>query len=107
MRMIVAQCAAKLKDGSFRAGQFFDPVIDGALIRRRIFAERDQNVAQQNGNAGKVAEFLQRGAQFVFDLRAMQVHRNFDARDRIVAKKNPMRLPDVQQFDGENIGGMN
>src|SRR5579863_1055580 len=54
-----------------------------------------------------IAQFLQRTAQFVFHLHAMQIHRNFNFGDWIFSEKHAMRGPDVQQFDGENIGGAN
>src|SRR6267154_4405011 len=126
MRMIVAQRLAKLKNGSRRAGQLFDALVDGAFVDGNVFAQRDQNVAQQNGDTRNrlaidfaqllfvvggaqkmVAQFLQRGSQFVLHLRAMQIHRHFEASDGVVAKKNAMHLADVQQLDGKDIGGMN
>src|SRR5260221_7005905 len=123
-RMIVAKLAAQFKNLGFRAGQFLDAVIDSGFVQRRIFAKNYQEVPQQQGNTGNRlrvdfaklrfvvgrvqemrAQFLQRGAQFMFQLHAMQIHGNFDTFDWVIPEENTVMLADVQKFDSENVGG--
>jgi len=124
-RMIVAEGATEFKDASVGAGEFFDALVEPAAVCGNVFAERDEDVAQQNGHAGDGlgvnfaelrvvfgimdevnAEFLQQRAEVVFDFDAMEIHGDFEACNGIGAKEDFVVLANVQQFDGENIGGM-
>jgi len=49
--MVVTERAAELKDRGIGAGQFFDAPIYVTFFGRGILTERDQNVAQENGDA--------------------------------------------------------
>ena len=124
-RVIVAEGATEFKDASVGAGEFFDALVEAAAVCGNVFAERNKDVAQENGHAGDGldvdfaelrvvfrivdevdAEFLQESTKVVFDFDAMEIHGNFEARDGIGAKKDFVVLADVEQFDGEDVGGM-
>jgi hypothetical protein len=44
--------------------------------------------------------------QLPFHLQAVKIHRNVERSNYIFAVQNSVSRFDVQQFDGENIGGM-
>src|SRR6476469_1315005 len=50
-RVIVAERAAQFEGSGVRAGQFFDSLVESAAIRGDIFAESDEDVAEQDGEA--------------------------------------------------------
>ena len=124
-RVIFAEGATEFKDASFCAGEFFDALVKAAAVCGNVFAKRDKDVAQENGHAGDGlgvnfaelrvvfgimdevnAEFLQQRAEVVFDFDAMEIHGDFEAGDRIGAKEDFVVLADVEQFNGEDVGGM-
>jgi len=123
--MIVTQSEAEFEDGGVGAGELRDALIEMAAVRRNVFAECDEDVAKENSQAGDGlgvnfaelrfvfgivdemdAEFLQQSAEIVFDFDAMEIHGDFEAGDGIGAKEDFMVLADVEQFNGEDVGGM-
>jgi len=124
-RMIVAEGAPEFENGCVGASQFFDPAVDVSAVCGNVFAERDENVAEKNGHAGNGlgvdfaelcfvfgvvdevnAEFLQKRTKVVLDLNAVQIHGNFEAGDGIAPEEDFVILADVEQFDGEDVGGV-
>jgi hypothetical protein len=124
-RVIFAEGATEFKDASVCAGEFLDALVKAAAVCGNVFAKCDKDVAQENGHAGDGlgvnfaelrvvfgimdevnAEFLQQRAEVVFDFDAMEIHGDFEACNGIGAKEDFVVLANVQQFDGENIGGM-
>src|SRR5581483_5657222 len=97
--------------------------LDGgfAAMRRRFLAERNQHVAKE-GTEGRdglqhevengllagigdigLTEAEQVGAEFVFELDAMQRERNLELGEDIFAFEYPMAMLHVVKFDGEDI----
>jgi len=124
-RMIVAEGATEFKDASVGAGEFFDALVEPAAVCGNVFAERDEDVAQQNGHAGDGlgvnfaelrvvfgivnemdAEFLQESAEVVLDFDAVEIQGDFEACDGIATKEDLVVLANVEQFDGEDVGGV-
>ena len=100
-------------------------MVEAVAVRGDIFAESDEDVAEKNRDAGDGfgvdftelrfvfgivdemdAQFLQERAEVVLNFNAMEVHGDFEIGDRIGAEQDFMILADVQEFDGENVGGL-
>src|SRR5271154_3305420 len=52
-----------------------------------------------------LAEFQERGAKLVFEFDAVEIHGDVDGGDGIFAVEDAMGFANVQELDGEDVGG--
>src|SRR5260370_14654568 len=91
---------------------------------RRLFSKGNHHVAQQRQHTRKrfsqdgrqllrvprraqivLPQFQNDGAQIMFDLHAMQIHRHFNFRDNVRSIQHSPAVLHIQNLDGEDIRG--
>lgn len=113
------------KGGGIGAGELGHGGQCGAAGFGHGHAEGDERVAEESAESGdrgghnlQVSAMAERGgedglakadgggAEFAFDLEAMELERNFEWSEEILAEEDAMVHFDVEKLDGENVGGM-